>query len=105
MALKELSCLILLCSSYSSHTSHPSVHCSGLAQEIYRSRDEFIPHYWDVGWRAEDYQNMMTPTPAEKEEAKAQQQQTTFEQSEKLIDLLDRWEEPDRARQERVSAF
>ena len=107
MALDKLSCMcfVLLYLAYCSHASHFSVYVSGLAQEIYRSRDEFIPHYWDVGWRAEDYQNMMTPTPAEKEKAKAEQQQTAFEQSEELIDLLERWEEPDRARQEQVNTF
>ena len=78
----------------------------GLAQEIYKFRDEFIPHYWNVGWNVEDYQNMMYPTPGEKEELrKTEKQQSAFEESDKLIDLLERWEEPDRARQERASTL
>ena len=81
---------------------------AGLALEIYRFRYEFVPKskktaaHWDLGWKAERLQSMMTSFNSDKEEGKVEQQSTNRdrpeqqpEKNDRLMDLLERWEEPD----------
>lgn len=87
---------------------------AGLGNQIYRSRNEFAlqSSSWDFELNTEELQKVMAPIKAEKEEAKAehqarQQQEGAVYQDDQrhssgLLDLLERWEEPDSARQDRV---
>ena len=78
---------------------------AGLANDIYSSRDEFAPssmapskQSWDIGFRPVDIQMMVSP------EGNEVHKPAFREESSRLLDLLERWEEPNRARQEQVSS-
>ena len=88
---------------------------AGHARDIERNRKEFLlksrnlANAWVLGWNSEDLRGMMSATLPEsgskiEESTKNDKSYQDAENSSKIMDLLDRWEEPDRKSQREVGA-
>ena len=77
---------------------------AGLAHQVYRSHKEEDVPLTARNFDPEQLQRMMGHTSADNQAPSYQRKDPNQPNSSELIDYLERWEEPDRGRQETVSA-